>query len=47
MMWGKYKESGIWICGTSDWRLMFRGHDALFVAAGKLRLRLIKPYRPR
>jgi hypothetical protein len=43
MMWGKHKENGIWICGASDWRLMFWGHDALFVAIGRLRLRLMKP----
>lgn len=43
MMWGKAKESGVWIASTSDWRIMFRNHDALYVAAGRLRLRIMKP----
>jgi hypothetical protein len=42
MMWGKLKESGIWIAPTSDWRLMWHGHDALYIAAGRLRLRVMK-----
>lgn len=42
MMWGKTRENGVWFSGTSDWRLMFWRHDALFIAAGRLRLRLMK-----
>ncbi len=43
MMWGKSKENGIWLAATSDWRLMLWRHDALFIAAGRLRFRLMKP----
>ena len=42
MMFGKHKENGLWWSRTSDWRLMFFGHDALYVAAGKFRLRIMK-----
>jgi hypothetical protein len=42
MTWGKTKENGLWISRVSDWRLMFRGHDSLYVAAGRLRLRIMK-----
>jgi hypothetical protein len=45
MMWGRSKDSGIWICSTSDWRVMLSGHDALYIAAFKLRLRLMKFWR--
>lgn len=43
MMWGKSRENGIWVAPSWDWRLMFWRHDALFIAAGRLRLRLMKP----
>lgn len=42
MMFGKHKESGLWLARTWDWRLMFFSHDALYVAAGRIRLRLMK-----
>jgi cytochrome b561 len=42
MMWGKHKESGIWIGLVSKWRLLWRGHDSLYIAAGRLRLRIMK-----
>lgn len=42
MKWGKSKENGIWIAPISDWRIKFCNHDALYVAAGRLRLRLMK-----
>jgi hypothetical protein len=42
MMWGKHKENGLWIATVSDWRFMFRGHDALYIAAGRFRLRLMR-----
>lgn len=47
MMWGSRKENGIWRCGTTSYRMIWRGHDALFVAVGKTRLRLMKPRRMR
>jgi hypothetical protein len=42
MMWGRNKENGVWISQTSDWRFMFRNHDALYIAAGRLRFRLMR-----
>jgi uncharacterized cupin superfamily protein len=42
MMWGRHKENGLWIAKVSDWRFMFRNHDALYIAAGRLRLRLMR-----
>ncbi len=42
-MWGKRKENGLWLARCSRRRVMFRGHDSLFVAFGRLRLRLMKP----
>lgn len=44
MMWGKTRENGVWCSTTPDWRLLWRGHDALYVAAWKFRLRLMKPW---
>jgi hypothetical protein len=41
MMGGKRKENGFWIASTSDWRFMWCGHDALYIAAGRLRLRAL------
>jgi hypothetical protein len=43
LMFGKYKENGVWVGSASDWRWMWRGHDCLYVAAGWLRLRIMKP----
>jgi hypothetical protein len=44
-MWGKRRENGIWLAPTPRWRVLFLRHDSLFVAAGRLRLRLMKPGR--
>lgn len=44
-MWGKNKENGVWMAVVSDWRWRWRGHDALYIAAGRYRLRLMKPWR--
>lgn len=44
MMWGKTKENGIWLATKGRRRLMFRDHDSLYVALGRLRLRLMKPW---
>lgn len=40
--WGTHKESGLWIAKASQWRFMWCGHDALYIAAGRLRLRVMK-----
>lgn len=47
MMWGRTKENGFWISPVHDWRVLWRHHDALYIAAGRLRLRLMKPNRSR
>lgn len=39
--WGVTKENSIWIGWGSYWRFLFRGHDALYISAGRLRLRLM------
>lgn len=44
-MWGKRKENGVWLASRSRRRLMLRGHDSLFVAVGRMRLRIMKPGR--
>jgi hypothetical protein len=43
MHWGRRNENGIWLASYSRRRLMWRGHDSLYVAAGRLRLRVMKP----
>lgn len=43
MKWGKRKENGIWLSRVSRRRLMWRGHDSLYVALGRVRLRIMKP----
>lgn len=43
--WGRAKENGIWLASVPRRKLMWRGHDSLYVAAGRLRLRLMKPAR--
>lgn len=45
VMWGKHRESGVWRASTSRYRVLWRRHDSLFVAAGRYRLRLMKPSR--
>lgn len=43
-MWGKHKENGIWIAPSRSWKLLIGGGDRLvYLAAGRLRLRLVKP----
>lgn len=43
--WGKRKENGIWLASVSRRRLMHPrnpgGHDSVFVALGRLRVRII------
>lgn len=41
--WCKRRENGVWIGPNHRWRLMWHGHDSLYVAAGRLRVRLMKP----
>ena len=45
LMFGKHKDNGVWIAPTSRWRFMFFDHDALYVAAWKFRLRIMKPQK--
>lgn len=39
---GQYKETGIWIAPKSNFKFMFKRHDALYIAMGRLRLRIMK-----
>jgi hypothetical protein len=43
--WGKRKENGVWFGRCSRLRLLVRKHDALFLALGLLRIRVMKPWR--
>jgi hypothetical protein len=40
--WGRDKLNGVWLASVRRRRIMWRGHDSLFIAAGRLRLRLRK-----
>jgi hypothetical protein len=42
--WGKHKENGIWLAAKPRRRFMIRDHDCLYVAFGRLRLRIKKPW---
>lgn len=44
LAWGRHRDNGIWLASTSKRRLLWRGHDSLYVALGRFRLRLIKPW---
>lgn len=46
-MFGKAKENGVWRAKVSNWRVMFWRHDSLYVAMGRWRLRLMKPWTVR
>lgn len=41
--WGRRRGHRVWIAPKSRNRLLFRGHDALYVECGRLRLRIMKP----
>jgi hypothetical protein len=49
--WGKSKENGIWWSRPKynglrrKSKLLWRGHDSLFVRVGRLHFRLMKPWR--
>lgn len=45
MMFGKRKETGVWFAETRAFKMMFRNHDALYIAIGRLRLRIMRPNR--
>jgi hypothetical protein len=44
MMWGRHRENGVWLATKPRRRLLWRGHDSLYVALGRLRLRIMKPW---
>lgn len=46
LFWGN-SETGVWLAKSSKWRVLFFGHDALYIAAGRLRLRIMKPVLPK
>lgn len=44
MMWGIHKEGGIWWARWTRIRFKsFIGREAMFVAVGRLRLRIMRP----
>lgn len=45
VMWGRRKENSIWLATKSRRRVLLRGHDSLFIAFGRARLRIMKPRR--
>ncbi len=48
MYWGKHKENGIWIAKVSQYRLwLMKGDRALYMGLGRLRVRIMKPHRPK
>lgn len=42
---GATKETGIWRVTKSRRKLLWRGHDSLFIAIGCWRIRIMKPWR--
>lgn len=40
-----FREHRVWLADRSRRRLLFRGHDALYVAFWRFRLRIMKPER--
>lgn len=43
--WGQRDENAVWLATVSRRRFIWRHHDALFIAFGRFRLRLMKPGR--
>ena len=41
-MWGKKHENGFWVAHSNSYKFMFKGHDSLYIALWRLRLRLMK-----
>ena len=39
MMFGKFREQGVWIARNSQWRMLF-ARRYLYLAVGRVRLRL-------
>ena len=39
----RFGQHRIWLANRSRRRLLFRDHDALYVAFGRFRLRIFKP----
>lgn len=42
LRWGEKEEGGFWVASRSVFKLMYQGHDSLYVAFWKLRLRVMK-----
>lgn len=45
LTWGRNRQHRAWLASKPRWRVMWSGHDALFIAAGRYRLRVMKPGR--
>jgi len=46
LMVGTARETGFWVCSRSRWRVLWRGtgRDSLFIAAGRVRIRIRYPW---
>lgn len=43
--WGEHRENAVWFATRPRNRFMWHRHDSLFIARGRFRLRLMKPWR--
>lgn len=45
--WGRHGENGVWMAtpGNRRYQVLWRKYDALYVAAGRVRIRIMKPLR--
>lgn len=41
---GRTRETAVWLATARRRRFLWRNHDALYVACGRFRLRVIKPW---
>lgn len=41
---GRRKETAVWIANKPQRKVLWRDHDSLYVAVGRLRLRIVKPW---
>jgi hypothetical protein len=38
------RGTGIWVAKVIQYKFLFRGHDSLYIAAHRFRLRIMKPH---
>ena len=47
MHWGKHKENGIWIARRHQRKVLIGDGRLIYLALGRLRLRLMWPHNPK